>query len=599
MRVPTVEQQSVLPSNPYSNTSPHLMQSGPGLKNEIAKLGQQAGDAAQAVGGAVSREIAQDDALAKAQSKQVIADAEAAQKRARAALQAEALVELQRKADDDTAALFGREGFDAMRESGPTKDKLDKHLTEIGERFVDPQDRLDFENLGNAALLSRRKSIEEYTTKQNLAGTKATLEGMRSEAVRGASSVDLSPEEMKAALGPVDATYDRILPPEAAAAAKTELRADMSEAMIQRRIQSGDIEGATTIMAGDSSILGPRRMASLQLKVDAAKKDLTAKGVAIEVNALADGARDEYGITTGKALRNAMPKLAEDDERREALEVALEKQSTLEDKRLRELLEVARNDADKADLNGTAVPAEAQAILEKYDAKYLRGLRDDRRARAKSARIERDGTARDKAEARRQQAEVDREAEERFARELIRNPNASHKEFIANFAAEKSAEMGEPVAVSPLFKAKLDRDGAEAVKGVDTKEAAAKRAFASKLEAELGPMTKPMRKGAREDQALTQDWVGQGALQYQAALERNGGKPLDAKQEAELKASIIHQARGEKKVIAAPAPKPLGPEFRPEAAAARTLQFGGRPTATGKNGEKYRLSEDGKRWEIQ
>ena len=588
MRVPTAEQQSVLPSNPFGSTAPQLQRPDFRPAQDIANLGKQVGGFTQAVGGAVSRELAQGDADAINERNRVLkqndADlkaAEDARKRAKAALQAEALVELQRKADDETAGLFGREGFDAMRESGPTKDRLDKHLKDIGERFVDPMDRLEFDNLGNAALLSRRKSIEEYTTKQNLAGTKATLEGLRSEAVRGAASVDLTPQEMKASVGAVDATYDRILPPEAAAAAKTELRADMSEAMIQRRIQSGDIEGAKAILAGDESILGPKRSKALKGAVESAEKDFTAKGVAAEVNGLADQVRDEHRIVTGKALRDAMPKLAEDDPRRQAFETALEKQSVLEDKRLKELLEVERNNAENAFGDNVALPDQTRKVLEKYDRRYLTALEDAEETRRERRRARREGTPAQRHAVDKQQAEDDEAFRYRLEKRLTEDPTVSPRDVLSEFVEEK-AKAGRRVTISEPERERAGATSAKYQKDAGSKESTTQRAWASKLEAEIGPMAKPTKKGSREDPEITQTWVGEGLVQYRAALERNGGKPLDSKQEAELKASIIHQARSGKPTVTKAAPKPLGPEYVPQAS--KKVRF--------PNGQTFDVSPD-------
>lgn len=571
MRVPTIGAATVQNADPYGNTAPNLVQPDYNPAQTIAEVGKDITGVGQAIGGV----MAEDAKESAAKQKAALEAAEAEKKRARELTIADGVVDVQRRANDDEVKFRSQQGLGALKASGPALDGLDKHIDEVGARFTDPLLRAEFNVRAKQAILGSRKSIEEHTSKQYGEGIKQTYGNLRDGALRTASTVELSPEEMKSVLAPVDQGADEFMSAEDAKKAKLELRGDVSEAVIARRIAEGQVDEAESQLQLDRSLLGEKREKALKGQLESKRKDITAKSVAVQVNNLADGVRDENNIVTGQALSDALPKVAEDDPRREAFETAIEKQRAIEDKRLKELLEVEKNNASNAINDGVTIPDQTLKRLKKYDREALEGLLAKAEARKHARALDRRGNRQEIADERRFQAEINGEAEERFAALLKQDPNASHKDFIVKFTRDVSAREGRPVTVSPRFEAKLENDSATERQKQNTNEGRTESKFSSDVEKAIDGMT-ILKKGGKPDEALTRSWGGYAALRYQAAVQANGGKPLNAEQSDKLSASIINEAVADNKkgkVMTKP-PAALGPTYEPALVGKKVRSYG-------------------------
>lgn len=561
MRVPTVGAATVQNSNPYGDTRPNLVQPDYSVAQTIAEVGKDVAGAGQALGGL----IASEEKESAAKQKAALEAAEAEKKRARELTIADGVVDVQRRANDDEVKFRSQQGLGALKASGPALDGLDKHIDQVGQRFTDPLLRAEFGVRAKQAILGSRKSIEEHTSKQYAEGIKQTYGNLRDSALRTAATVELSPDEMKSVLAPVDQGADEFMSAEDAKKAKLELRGDVSEAVITRRIAEGQVDEAESQLQLDRPLLGEKREKALKSQIESKRKDLTSKSVAVQVNELADGVRDENNIVTGQALSDALPKVAEDDPRREAFETAIEKQRVIEDKRLKELLEVEKNNASNAINDGVAIPDKTLQRLKKYDREALEGLLAKAEARKHARAVDRRGNRQEINDALRRQAEINGEAEERFAARLKQDPNANHKDFIIEFTRDVSAREGRPVTVTPRFEAKLENDAATERQKQNTAEGRNESKFSSDVEKSIDGMT-ILKKGGKPDEALTRSWGGYAALRYQSAVQSNGGKPLTAEQSDKLSASIISEAvadSNKKGKVTAKPPPVLGPAYEP------------------------------------
>lgn len=558
MRVPAQTGATVQTSNPFGSTQPFLQQANQGTAQTLGEVAQDLKTTGQAIGGA----LAEQEKADAEQRKAALAAAEAEKKRARELMIADGLVDVQRRANDDEVKFRSQQGLNALKASGPALDKLDKHIEDVGARFTDPLLRAEFDVRAKQAILGSRKSMEEHTSKEYASGIKQTYANLHDQAVRTAGSVELSPEEMSLTLAPVDQGADEFMSPEEAKAAKLELRGDVSAAMIERRANTGKIAEAEEQLKLDRALLGDKRVARLQETIDSKKKEQTGKQVAVAVNAVADEVRDENNIVMPTEFKSKLPKMSADDPRREAYEAAIEKQQAIEKKRMDELVDFEVNNASVAIDDGVPIPDKTVKRLRKYDNEKLRGLLDKEEARKRAARTEREGSARDRREAQKAQADINAEAEERFAAELIRNPNANHRDFIIKFTRDVSAREGRPVTVSPKFEAKLERDSEDAKRDDGSDKSKAKAKFAGDIESKIDGLT-VTKKGGKADYELTKEWSGYAAHVYEEQVRQNGGKPLTAEQEKAIGAQIIDKAVNGKKTVQKPPPQPAGPVYQP------------------------------------
>jgi hypothetical protein len=600
MRVPVLKQQSVAARNPFGDTSPNLQQANLGTAQALGAVAQDVGQLGQSIGNVMEQQAREErQASAKA-----LHDAEVAKRRAEELQVADGLVDLQRRVGDDESKFLGRKGLDAVRASGGTLDAFDKYVEEGAKRYTDPTQKLEFQVRAKQALLAARRSVESHTTREYAAGTATTFANLRDAAVRNAGSVDLSPAEMASALAPVDQAADEFFPAELAKTAKTELRADMAEAVIQRHLEAGNIEKAKAQLEADRSLFAPKRATQLGAAIDranaGAEKDRVAGEVAKLVDTSAEAVRTPDGYVTEEALRKAVPVEGYEGQQRDQVEAEIRQRLQLERAKLKADGDKHRDNVNRADLQGVRA-GESEVWLEKYDPDFLLARQARKRAEFRAWKASQ-GDAKGKAAEARLQKAVDQEFLNRLNAELINDPSTKPDDFLTTFIAEK-AKQGDDVMVSDVARARAGLDAAKAGKRADSTEGATERAVANRFERTLGAAFK--QKGKPLDQKLLNERVGRALGLYRERLDAKG-KPLDEAELAGLEAEMLREVTVsepgrflgtndvKKKAIDALV---TGTEpSRPMPAGG--VRLDARPTASGKNGERYRLSDDGKSWEI-
>lgn len=376
MRVPTLQQQGVQSVNPYNSTEPLLTEANQSTARTIESIAGAVNSAGTVIGAGVEQRRKEEEAA--------LAKAAAAQKQAQEVQIADGLVNVQRKVGDRESKFLGLQGLDAVRDSGPALDDVDKAVQDEGERYTDPQQKALFDVKAKAAILATRKSIEGHTTREYAAGVKDTFNNLRTTAIANAGSIDLSPEEMKTALAPVDQAADEFMPAEQAKAAKLELRADVSDATIQRHLDTGKLDQAAAQLELDRGLLGAKRAANLDKAIDEKKKAATKDAEAFSATAFvartAADARNQYGFLEEgdeNKLRDEVGKLT--PEKQKVMDPLLERAINTEGERRVATVKSWTNEAKTKRLQGgtQAIGAELMDRLEKYNPDYVASIRED------------------------------------------------------------------------------------------------------------------------------------------------------------------------------------------------------------------------------
>lgn len=608
MRVPVQTQQTVAAGNPFGDTSPNLQRANLGTAQALGSVAQDVGQLGQAAGNAMEQQAREErQASAKA-----LHDAEQAKKRAEELQIADGLVDLQRRVGDDESKFLGRRGLDALRASGSTLDAFDKYVDEGSQRYTDPTQKLEFQVRAKQALLAARRSVETHTTREYAAGTAATYANLRDAAVRNAGTVDLSPAEMATAMAPVDQAADEFLPPELAKQAKTELRADMAEATIQRHLEAGNVDRAKEQLKLDRGLFAPKRASQLAAAVDragaGAEKDRVAGQIAGLVDTTAEAVRTEDGYVTEDELRKAVRPEGYEGQQRDQVEAEIRQRAQLEREKFKADGNKHRDNVNRSDLPGNKRAGESELWLEKYDPDFLLARQARKQAQYERRLARKDGTSTERTAAAKQQDADDEGYRYRVQRRVREDPTLTPEQIEVEYIADMKKRYGRNVAVSPP---ELERAGAFSVdfqQKVGTKEGAADKANGARVEkAVVAAIKRGLPKGGKVDPAALNDEVGRDMYLLQAKIEANGGKPLNELQWSEFEEQITAELTIDKPGrvygtnavnVGRAGQQPVYGPAAPPASSAPTTSATKRPTATGKNNEKYQLSEDGKSWEL-
>ncbi|MDP1824905.1 MAG: hypothetical protein Q8L48_16735 [Archangium sp.] len=517
---------------------------------------------------------------------------------------------IQARLNGDSAAgtqgFLSLQGLDASEQSAKVLADFEKDRSEVAEATSDIDARQRFLLRSGEALLAYRKQVESHVGKEFGAAKAATLKGLEQQSIGMAESGIADLDTYATLTRQTEQLLRENVPGPVGDAAVAEFRSKTAEAFIGGKLASGDVEGAMRLVETQRAELAGRYI-EVKREVDRAavgrKKDLADAAVTKQVEEWALSARNKDSYISEKDLRAKAGAVGGrgiqvPEEQREAFEAAIAKKMKVESARLKADIAEHQKVAERADLEDLPTPGASVAFLAEYDPHFLRGLRAQRRARILSDRVARDGSASQQAELRRQQAALDLEAQRLFATELYENPEADPEEFTRKFVADYAAQ-GRDVYVSAPASALLKLDRAKAESGADKTEATTAKTVGATLEKTIRDGT-PKKKGQPIDEPTLKARVGAGMLRYRAMVEENGGKPLSTEQLGELNAWALRSSQvevpgrvyGTRTINRLNVDMPvLGPPAPPKA------PVKARPTATGKNGQKFRLSEDGKTWE--
>lgn len=436
--------------------------------------------------------------------------------------------------------FLNTKGTEASAQSAEVLDRLEKRRQELAAELNERQ-RKGFLERSASVYEDARRNVEGHTAQQFKAAQVATAAGAKQAALDSAASGGgrgVAPSQ----IADVEKSIKELsLSPEDAAADIAKFRQDVAVATISSQLAVGDVETAEKQLELDKATLGVH-FPAVKHQVELAKK--TADKVDLQATAseqvakLAEELRNKGdGYVTERALRDAVER-PPPGPAQVAFDKAFELQAKLEHEKLEAAKDEERANADRADRENAPIPEGTERFLIKYDPKYLKGIDREQRAEARAWRTARDGSSRERREAKQAQDAFDKEVEQLYLAELVENPGTKHDDFVRTLLAEREGDL----AVSPLAKARMKREGAEAVKSAGTKLSAASKDFVDDFGGELKAKMKPSGKGSKVDDELLQKRKGVAASEYRKWVNSNGGKELDPKAVAELKARLIKDA---------------------------------------------------------
>lgn len=494
--------------------------------------------------------------------------------------------------------FLNTKGTEASAQSAELLQRLEKRRQELGATLNDRQ-RAGFLERSAAAYEGARGRIESHVGQQFRAAQVATADAAKQAYLDAVASGSADPVDLERQRVDVEKSVAALsLSPEDAAADVAKLRGDAAVGAISAALANDDVDTAAQQLEARRAELGTR-YPQVKHQVDVARKgrdqDVAQGEADKQVAAWADEVRSKDGFVAETDLRAKAKDVPADKQR--FFEHSLDRHVRNEAAKKEDAIKAARDVANRADLDRQQIPGAAYEFLRQHDPDFLLAREARKRAEFRAWKASQSDTRGKAAEAKLQKA-VDQEFLNLLGAELTNRPDADPEEFLIAFVAKKAKE-GDDVTVSDVARARASFDAAKAGQRAKTAEGATDRAVSSRLQATLEKQAKSEAKGPVDQQKLNAR-VGAAMALYHAELERNGGKPLDESQLSKLEQQMVSDVRLDRtfwgtKSAGLLVDQPVyGPEAPPKPPAAATTK---RPTATGKNGEKYQLSEDGKSWE--
>jgi len=514
------------------------------------------------------------------------------------------------------AAFDGREaptgflntkGTEASAKSAELLQRLEKRRQELGATLNDRQ-RSGFLERSAGAYEGARARIESHVGQQFRAAQVATADAAK-QAYLDAVATGGDPVDLERQRADVETSIAALaLSPEDAKADVAKLRGDAAVAGIGAALANNDVETAAQQLEARKEALGTR-YPQVKHQVDAAMKgreqDVAQGEADRQVAAWADEVRSKDGFVSETELRARAKDVPADKQR--FFEHSLDRHVRNEAAKKDDAIKAARDVANRADLDRQQIPGAAFEFLRQYDPDFLLAREARRQAQYDRWLALKNGTPSQRSAAAAQQAADDEGFRYRVQRRVREDPSLTPEQIEVEYAAFMKKKYGRNVAVS---QPELERAGAFTVdyrQKLTTKEGAADRATTARVQKAVENAAKlKLDKGKKLDPEAIAEEVGRDLAILQSRVEQNGGKPLEEEQMVEFIRSITEELTLERPgrvygtntvQVGRLGQQPVyGPQAPPPAAAPTTPKK--RPTATGKNGEKFQLSEDGKSWEL-
>lgn len=473
MRVPMPEGAQVQSRELYSTTAPMQRQADTQVAQGLGNLAQGIQQAGRGAG-------------------DVLAAADAVQKKADAVREAEALTQFQRAttaelvgdSEAGTQGFFSSTGVSASEKSAGSLEALEKARQKIAEGLNERQ-KQGFMLRSAAALEDSRRQVEGHVAKQFQVAQVATASALQEETLRAiaAGAVDdmgALKQEMQ-----VDELVRKLAPSaEAGAAAASEFHSKAATVRIARSLADGDIDKAEEQFNSMKESLGVRA-AEIQGHIARAKKgrdrDRAEAANERSVKALAQAATVDGYLDESKFL-DQLKEIPE--ERRDDMRTLMEKTLRVDEQRKKADIGRWENQALAARLDGKPVPGSTYELLKKHDADFLVKLQREDRAEFRRWKADKDGDA----AARRAQAQLDQIAIANF-----RALPAEEKAAVDIAAWAVGREM------SPMARAELGVHQRTAKDAVAKNEAGAENTFMDEVE-KAGRDALLIKKGSQKGQ---------------------------------------------------------------------------------------------------
>ncbi len=519
-RVPVLEGRSVLPGEPYPSLGPAQVEPDQSAARMWGSVAQAVGQA----GAGVERLMAAD---------------ERATREAEAVAEADSMLAFDGRAQRRQAEFAKLRGLAASEARADVAKGLDDDRQELAGALKTPRARNRFLQRSAESLAAYRRQAEAHAGREFEAAREATVKARVGQALGMAEAGVPDFESWLILQRQVEADIRANTRSEDGGAGEVAaFRAESGKKLVEGLLAQGRVGEAEKYVEDNRATLAGQYVeakAAVARELAGAKEDagdLVQQGL---VDSAAEAVRTPDGYVTEAALRAQFPVEQLEPGARKATELAIRERVRLEEAKLADDVKERRNEAEQDVGAHRPIRSAVRDFLHQYDARYLRGLDEHVDARWKQLKKEKEGTAREQAEARREQERVDREAANLYAAELVRNPGKDPLEFAREFAADKAAS-GRSVGISDVGLSALVKAQAGASKSADTKESAERRRALADLERTLRGAMKG--KGGKVDERLLQERVGKAAAEYDRRVEA-GGKPLDAKQLAELEAASL------------------------------------------------------------
>lgn len=603
MKVPTISGPSVA-----STGLPGYQQAEVRTDTSVARGIGELGAGAQALGSAIGEDLQRQEAAK-----------EKARKEAEALAESNALIEQHRLAqaklmgdssdsgriedafsgtDTSKGGFLATRGLEASAASAETLKQLQEDRQTIAATLSTPALKQRFLSRSAESMLAYSKQVEGHVAKEFDSARESSAKGSEQLAIGMAASGVPDEDVWLTTSQQARESVTKLAPsPEAAAAAVADFDSRNSAARVSGLLAQGKAEEASAYVTAFRAKLGARypEVQSMVARANAgAEKDRQIAEGAKLVNGTYDslkmeGEQQKELYVDPDKLRAAIKLDETDPGVRAEVSAALDRRIHEEDARKKADINTNRDTANRSDVQRRPIPGATINYLEKYDPDFLLAREARLRAEARAAKAARSGDARERAAAKAQQTAWDLQFRYRLEARLAEDPSTKPSDVLVELVAER-AKDGEDMTVSAPELERGGASSAKTVKQAGTTLGEAKKKFASDIEKAVDGMT-ILQKGGKPDEALTRDWGGYGALRYQAEVDANGGKPLNAAESAKLASTVLHEAISESgaagKVKKGPA---LAPVY--EAQKKRTV------IRNPKTGERRYLNADGSLGEV-
>lgn len=463
----------------------------PDVGGAVAQAGQQVGRAVADVGATMQKVEREADALRITQSLTEF------ERRTTNALQGETLgpIDAAFEGAPRRAGYLETKGLKAGEASQETLEELQKSLDEIGAKLL-PRQQEAFYARANALREDARRRVEGHVASEFQRAKGDGVKAAKAETLRVVGADPRTPA-MGLRIGLVDSAVDGLsTSPEDAAAEKAAFRGDVALVRIQALVGEGAVDEAEAVATEAKEWLGTRNdeVQALLRRARAGdeKKKLQVAATA-QTQAWVKEATPAGGYVDESKVLLLLQSTPADDPKREALEVEVRQALQVEDARRKADTQKHREFVWRADLGSTQPPGSSIAFLEQFDPDFLRGLKNEREARWRRWKADKDGSAAERAAAARQQTLDDKLLVSEFASLPPEEQAKTTPEEFSKVLADKFPDF----APSRNGYGAARQHQRRTIEGLEKGDLTQERAFIAEAETEILPLV--TRKGGKVD----------------------------------------------------------------------------------------------------
>lgn len=370
---------------------------------------------------------------------------------------------------------------------------LGEDLQEIADKLL-PRQRDAFMQRAQQLQFATERRITEHVVRESERAKVDVLQAAKSETIRAIGEDPMaSGWAIKSAM--VEESIRALATsPEGAEAAVADWKGQVALQQISSFLKSGDTPRAEERFQETRDVLGA---AADDVEALIARSKLADGKKQLQVAATAQTQEWVKAATPGGGYVDASKVLLQleqtpaDDPRREFLEVEVRQALQVQEEKRKADTQKHRENAWRADLNNQQMPPASFVFLEQFDPDFLRGLKNEREARWRRWKADKDGTAAEAAAARRQQALDDRFLADKFA---ALPPEEQAKTTPEEYSKVLAAEFPD-FSPSRNGYAATEKHRAETVQRLGKGDLADEQRFMAEAERETLPLVVTKKKG--------------------------------------------------------------------------------------------------------